>query len=510
MTIVTGSLGGLCPDGGPRALVEPPPGELAAALPDDASLASVYGDTDRVGRRRTVSHAYRRAGLGMAASDAACAVVSLMGAVVIQYGWRSVPAALYVLVALTPLAWVAIFASFHLYHVQTLSAWDEFRSVVGATSVGVSAIMVGSLWVDSRGVRASLALMWLFALVLELSTRRLWRRRLGRLRGENRLAYRTLVVGTNDEAARLSQRLGGPGTGFQPLGYVAASGPVGTANGAPVLGGLSELERLIDQHSVECLFVAVTSVSSDDMVHLSRVARQEDVQVKVSANLPQTLTSRVSVQAVGDVLSLSVKPVRLTRGQAAVKRLSDVVIASVALVASLPLIALLSAAVRLTSRGPVLFRQERLTKGGKRFQIYKFRTMRQDADSKGLTPVGDLSAPFFKQHNDPRLTKVGRIIRRYSLDELPQLWNVLRGDISLVGPRPLWSIQVDPESDVFSRRHEVRTGLTGWWQINGRSGVEADEALRMDLFYIENWSLGLDFYIMLQTVGVVLRSRGAC
>jgi lipopolysaccharide/colanic/teichoic acid biosynthesis glycosyltransferase len=118
--------------------------------------------------------------------------------------------------------------------------------------------------------------------------------------------------------------------------------------------------------------------------------------------------------------------------------------------------------------------------------------------------------PFFKMKDDPRLTRIGRFLRRYSLDELPQLWNVIRGDISLVGPRPLWSIQVDPTSEVFTSRHEVRAGLTGWWQVNGRSVVDPEEALQMDLFYVENWSLGLDLFILLRSVGVVLRGRGAC
>ncbi len=509
MTLITGALGDRHGDAAAAALVEAPLNEVVGALSVDAPRARAC-DSDRRDCRTTVPHRYRRVSMAMAASDGLCAVASLLAATVIQYGWGEVTAEVYVLIALAPLAWVGVFGSFRLYRVQTLSAWDEFRSIVSAASVGVSVVMVGTMWVDPRGIQRSLALMWLFALVLELGTRRLWRRRLARLRGQNRLDYRTVVVGTNDEAARLSEKLAGGGTGYQPIGYVAASGPLGPANGAPVLGTISELDRLVREHSVECLFVAATDVSSDDMVGLSRVARRGDVEVRVSANLPDTLSSRVTVQAVGDLLSLSLKPVRLTRGQATLKRLCDVVIASVVLVATLPVMLVVAAAVRLTSRGPVLFRQERLTKGGRCFEIYKFRTMRREADRGGLTPLGDLSKPFFKQHDDPRLTRVGRFIRRYSLDELPQLWNVVRGDISLVGPRPLWSIQVDAESEVFHRRHEVRTGLTGWWQINGRSGIDAEEALRMDLFYIENWSLGLDLYIMLQTVGVVLRSRGAC
>ncbi len=485
------------PDGGGLLLVETPPG----------------GDEGERGeplQPRTVSRRYRRVTVGVAMSDALSIMVSLTGAALVAFGWRSLPSDVLVTIFAAPIAWWAAFASARLYRPQNLPAWAEFRSIVGATSVGVALLMVASVALQRREMQVVLALTWGFALLLEVVSRRLWAREVGRLRHRKELVYRTLVVGTNDEAAQLSRNLGRPGTGFEPLGYVVGSAPVGRENGAPVLGTLSELDSLIKEHRVDCLFVASSDVSSEDMGRLCRVARVGHAEVRLSTNLPDTLPSRVSVQPVGDLVTLSVSPVRLSRGQATIKRLCDVVIGSVVLVASLPLLVVVAAAVRLSSRGPILFRQERVTRGGALFQIYKFRTMRWQCKGDGLDPVGDLSAPFFKERDDPRLTRVGRFLRRYSLDEVPQLWNVVRGDISLVGPRPLWSIQVDSEDDVFRHRHEMRSGLTGWWQINGRSDVDPDQALRMDLLYIENWSLGLDLSIMLRTVGVVLRSRGAC
>jgi lipopolysaccharide/colanic/teichoic acid biosynthesis glycosyltransferase len=192
--------------------------------------------------------------------------------------------------------------------------------------------------------------------------------------------------------------------------------------------------------------------------------------------------------------------------QAAVKRAFDVGVASVALLISLPVIALIAVAVRLTSSGPILFRQERVTKGGRVFTMLKFRTMVNDLP-EGRTI--DLTAPFFKLKDDPRLTRVGRVLRVSSLDELPQLWQVIRGDLSLVGPRPLPAVQVAANYALLSPRHEVRAGITGWWQINGRSSVAPHEAVRMDLFYIENWSLSLDLYILLKTLGAVVSFRDA-
>ena len=215
------------------------------------------------------------------------------------------------------------------------------------------------------------------------------------------------------------------------------------------------------------------------------------------------------MQQVHRLMMLAVRPVKLSGVESAIKRIFDVVITCVALVVAVPLMAVVALAIRLTSRGPALFRQERVTKGGRPFTMYKFRTMVVDPGGENDGPFLDLTKPFFKMTDDPRLTKIGGLLRSLSLDELPQLWNVIRGDMSLVGPRPLPVEQVTANPDLLEPRHEVRAGLTGWWQIHGRSEIEGEEALRMDLFYIENWSLMLDLYILLKTIGAVVTRRGA-
>jgi lipopolysaccharide/colanic/teichoic acid biosynthesis glycosyltransferase len=234
------------------------------------------------------------------------------------------------------------------------------------------------------------------------------------------------------------------------------------------------------------------------------VARQADVEVRVLANLPQMLTSRLAVLKVGPAIAFALRPVHLSGPQTAMKRTLDLVVASVALLLTLPLWPFIAVAIRLDSRGPVLFHQERVTKGGRIFRMHKFRTMRT-----GISPMIDTSRPFFKLDSDPRLTRVGRFLRRLSLDELPQLWNVLTGDMSIVGPRPLPAEQVAAHPDLLTARQVVPAGMTGWWQINGRSGVTPEEALRLDLFYIENWSPSLDLYVLLKTFGAVVTGRGA-
>jgi exopolysaccharide biosynthesis polyprenyl glycosylphosphotransferase len=245
------------------------------------------------------------------------------------------------------------------------------------------------------------------------------------------------------------------------------------------------------------------------MLLIAQVARQNGLEVRVSANVPQMLTSRVTVQPVGEVMSLAMRPVRLTGFQTALKRAFDLVVSVSLLVLAGPLLLLIGLSVKLSSRGPVLFRQYRVTRHGRPFCIFKFRTMRSDGDQM-LARLGiDPASPFFKLKEDPRLTKVGRLLRKFSLDELPQLLNVVKGEMSLVGPRPLPKEQVEAHLELLMARHEVPAGVTGWWQVQGRSDVTPEEAVRHDLFYIENWSLSLDLYILLKTVVVLLGRKGA-
>jgi exopolysaccharide biosynthesis polyprenyl glycosylphosphotransferase len=343
-----------------------------------------------------------------------------------------------------------------------------------------------------------------FALLLELLTRRLWRLHQHRRKLDGRLALRTLIIGSTGEAIRLAQALAVPGSGFLPLGYVEAFGVTEAGDTLPVLGGIEQLRELIVQQSVDCLFVASTLVEADVVEVVSQAGRQQGVQVLVSANMSHVLSSRLVLQQVGSVIALSMRPVRLTGTQAVAKRAFDLVMGSLLLLCSLPFWAVAAVAIRMTSPGPVLFHQERVTRGGRTFWMHKFRTMRQDM------PTGvDTTVPFFKLDQDPRITRVGHLLRKWSLDELPQLWNVVRGEMSLVGPRPLPAEQVAANLQLLGPRHEVKAGMTGWWQINGRSDIAPTQAVRLDAFYIENWSLAFDFYIILKTISTVLERKGA-
>jgi exopolysaccharide biosynthesis polyprenyl glycosylphosphotransferase len=446
---------------------------------------------------------YRRVAVGLVLSDALSVVLALTASYALRYSGQLVPVREAVVIALAPLVWIVVFYAFDLYTPQHLSAPEELRRVIGASSVGIVLLAMGSFWSKASFSRVWVGLTWALVLLLELLSRRLWRAYQWRLRMDGRLALRTLVVGTSGEASRLVEILQVADSGFLPLGYVRASGPADYANGLPVLGRIGDLDRLVREQAADCLFVTSTGITEADMSRVTQVARQAEVEVRVLANLPQMLTTRLAVLKVGPAIAVALRPAHLSGPQAAMKRAIDLVVASVALLLSLPLWPVIALAIRLDSRGPALFHQDRVTKDGRIFRMHKFRTMRTG------DPGFDTSTPFFKLKSDPRLTRVGVILRRFSLDELPQLWNVLIGEMSIVGPRPLPADQVAANPELLTPRQAVPAGMTGWWQINGRSRVTADEALRLDLFYIENWSPTLDLYILLKTVGAVFRRQEA-
>jgi exopolysaccharide biosynthesis polyprenyl glycosylphosphotransferase len=486
---------------------EAPPRPLSTDLRQLVMASAGAAKPDGNGSRPRIGDAarrYRAISIGLAVTDTACIVAALMIAYQLRYSVRPMPVRELAVVAIAPLLWIAVFRAFNLYAPQHLSSFDEFRGIIGATSLGIVLVVMASYWSKAAFPRAWLGLTWLLALLLEFATRRAWESYRLRMKRDGRLVFRTLIVGTSGDATRLAETLKDPTSGFTPIGYVGAFDPSVPANGLAVVGDVRDLRRLVREHEADCFFVASTYVSADDMLEVTKVARHERAEVRLAANLSQTLTSRLTLQKVGGAIALSIRPVRLTTTQVAMKRAFDVVIALAALAISLPLLAAIAIAIRLSSRGPVFFSQERVTKGGRIFRMHKFRTMRVGVDSPA-----DTSAPFFKLQSDPRLTPIGRVLRRLSLDELPQFWNVLGGEMSLVGPRPLPADQVAANLELLSPRHEVPAGVTGWWQINGRSGVTPEEAVHLDQFYIENWSLSLDLYILLKTFGAVLGQKGA-
>ena len=247
------------------------------------------------------------------------------------------------------------------------------------------------------------------------------------------------------------------------------------------------------------------------MSHVAKAVRLEGVEVRVTATLPDVLSSRLSVQPFGGITALSLHPARLSGSQVIGKRAFDLLVAGVGLVLASPIIAIMAVAVKLSSPGPILYRSTRVGQRGRPFTMLKFRTMRLGADLEveQLREQHEVTNLMFKLKDDPRVTRVGKLLRRISFDEIPQLINVVRGEMSLVGPRPPLPEEVTRYVDWQFDRLEVPPGITGLWQVSGRSDLSFDDCVRLDLFYIENWSLAYDLYILAKTLPVLLSPRGA-
>jgi exopolysaccharide biosynthesis polyprenyl glycosylphosphotransferase len=369
--------------------------------------------------------------------------------------------------------------------------------------------------------RVPITAVWLGAnrltnMVLEMWELKVWHRVLHSLRRSGALAMRTVIIGRNEEGLELARSLGEGSLGFDVVGMVSVNGERGSASPAQTeprdLGGLRELRDVVLSERIECAFVASSAMRPDSMTGVLTSMRRMNVEVRVSANMPEILASRLSVQTVGKTLALSLQTTSLSGPQAFVKRAFDVALAGLAIGVTSPIWLISAATIAVTSNGPVLYRQQRIGRNGRRFTMFKFRTMVADADR--LLPEVDGvtrgNGPLFKLNRDPRLTAVGRLLRKVSIDELPQLLNVIKGDMSLVGPRPMPAhFGRDHYEDWHLQRLEVLPGITGLWQVSGRSDLTFDECVRLDLFYIENWSIAYDLFILLKTVPAVLKGRGA-
>jgi exopolysaccharide biosynthesis polyprenyl glycosylphosphotransferase len=282
-------------------------------------------------------------------------------------------------------------------------------------------------------------------------------------------------------------------------------------NGLRSLGQLEELGEVIDVHRVQEVIIADPDFPEERAVELVDVSHQRGVTVRIAPSTMEILVHRAEFVPGSSVPLFELRPPVFDGFDYLAKRSFDFVGAIVLLALLSPLLALIAAAVRLTSRGPVLFRSIRPGIGGEPFACFKFRTMRTDAEQlqADLESFNEASGPLFKIRRDPRLTRVGVLLRRYSLDELPQLLNVVRGEMSLVGPRPLPQRDFEQLEDWHKKRYLVLPGMTGLWQVSGRSELDFDDLVRLDFLYLERWSVGLDLAILLKTVPAVLTRRGA-
>jgi exopolysaccharide biosynthesis polyprenyl glycosylphosphotransferase len=418
--------------------------------------------------------------------------------------------ALLVAVAMT------MFARRGLYRLRRATQWlDEVGIVVAGTTMSV-AILVMVFYVFRPGItsRAMLFYAWIAIIVLLSGFRLVVRWVIDRRRRRGVGLARVLVVGAGHVGKMVMQQIAGrPGLGYQLVGFcddVAWAQRVDFGR-FKCLGAVTNLAQVIQEHRADEVVIALPSAEHERILEIVSLCRQLGVEFRL---VPDTYDLTLGTLEVDDLAGIPLIGLRETalRGlNLAIKRGIDIVVSALALAGALPVMLLVALAVRLESPGPVLFPQLRVGLDGRVFKVYKVRSMYQDADRRlaELTARNEAGGVIFKMKDDPRRTRVGRVIRRLSLDEVPQLWNVLVGDMSLVGPRPPLPKEVEQYDEWHKRRLEVTPGLTGLWQVSGRSDLPFDEMVMLDLYYIENWSLGLDLKIILQTFPAVISMRGA-
>ncbi|WP_232676570.1 sugar transferase [Nocardioides sp. R-C-SC26] len=413
------------------------------------------------------------------------------------------------------LGWVVALRTCGAYepHVLTVGS-DEFKRVARATAANVAAVSIACYFAGFTLSRSFVAITVVVGLPCLLVGRLSMRRALHRAHRRNRLTSRVLLSGVAqhiDEIAEILERQAW--LGYEICGALTPGG-IGatTPRGIPVVGAVESPRAAIDLVGADVLFLADTSISSSQQLReMVWELEEHDVSLVVAPRVADISHERVRVRPVGGLPLIHLEKTRGLAATRRLKRIFDVVVTLGLIVAIAPLMLLIAARVRFHDGGPVLYRQDRVGRDGSVFGCLKFRTMVTNADDlrAELAEANGISLFYFKLADDPRITRPGRWLRRLSLDELPQLFNVLRGEMSLVGPRPLSVAEVAAYSGSMQRRHLIKPGLTGLWQVSGRSELSAEEAMRLDLFYVDNWSIVQDLIILWRTFGAVLGSRGA-
>jgi exopolysaccharide biosynthesis polyprenyl glycosylphosphotransferase len=458
---------------------------------------------------------YRWAAL---AGDLAAALLGVSLALVVRFG-AQINLDYVLLGAALPIAWLVCVALERGYETRYFGTGpEEFRSIIRAAVALTAVVAVTSYATKFQVARGFVILAVPMTCFAAMFARWVLHRQISRRRFEGRCMRRVLVVGRNDQVTTLRRHLEERKTD----GYVVVASclPRGDAFEEPLSEtsperlGRAEMDILaaVDQYDVDVVAVAADpELAGHSLRKLSWALEQRGIDLIVSPGIVEVAGPRISIRPVAGLSLLHLERPSVSGGPHVMKSLFDRVVGCGLLLAVAPLLLVTAVLVKLTSRGPVLFRQTRVGRGGEQFQMLKFRTMVADAEARKaeLHKLNEGNGVLFKLRDDPRVTKVGRYLRRFSIDELPQLVNVLRGDMSLVGPRPPLPAEVAQYAIDDARRMLVKPGLTGLWQVSGRSDLTWEESMRLDLRYADNWSIALDLLILWKTARAVLGSDGA-
>jgi exopolysaccharide biosynthesis polyprenyl glycosylphosphotransferase len=413
-------------------------------------------------------------------------------------------------------AWLAIGAMVGLYDSRKLiNSVDECNLIMHAATGGTVAATFASVLLKVPTQRSWVVAVWTVYLASSMVGRMAHRQLLRAMRMSGGLVNRLLIVGGGKQGRELYETVsrGNRWLGFQVVGFVtdpAGEPPALPPGYPPVVGEVDGIRHIARVHAADAVLIAQGALGGTTAERVYRDLQGLPVDLHLTAGPLGVAANRVAVQRFGDLPVLGLRRVELSGWQQALKRLFDLVLVSGALVVLSPLLLVCAVAVRLSGPGPILFKQTRVGQHGREFTIHKFRSMVIDAEERlaELRERNEADGLLFKLADDPRVTRVGKFMRSWSLDELPQLFDVLRGDMSLVGPRPPLPSEVAQYDAWLRNRLRVKPGMTGMWQISGRHETSFDQYVRHDLFYVENWSLPLDLFIVLRTIPAVLRRSG--
>ena len=463
-------------------------------------------------------------------SDLVVVFVSVAAAQIVRFGGGTGPGLVlpsggdigYSLISLgTVAAWLTSLSLLNTRAVQIIgSGAEEYSRIATASFRLFGLIAIVSFLGRLEIARGYLAIAFPLGVVGLMLNRRLWRRHADRMRLRNRYQTAVLVVGGHYAARATALAFARePRAGYRVVGICTPEGPTpGLASIAvadweiPIVGtDLSILDAVLDTGADTVAVTATDDIGPGDIRKLVWDLEPLNVDLIVTPGVVDIAGQRLESRPVAGMPMLHIEKPQYDRAGRLGKKVFDFVFASFAVLATAPIMVVCALAVKLTSSGPVFYRAERIGMNGQPFQMIKFRSMFVDADKhvETLRDANEGAGVLFKMRDDPRVTGVGRFLRRYSLDELPQFFNVLRGEMSVVGPRPPLRREVEAYDGKVRRRLLVRPGVTGLWQVSGRSDLSWDESVRLDLSYVENWSMVQDLVIIKKTLSAVAASDGA-